>query len=593
MNNPLPFFNWSLRKALESEPDSIVRARIRIIFTVLLFSLLKAVVVIIFGSAAGQTSHVIRGVIVFCIYIGLVKILLHKPTRIIQVSHVMIVIGILVIWSNVFVYTHKINLLTVQFMFMLMLSSFYILGRGLGIAYSIIGVLPAAIYIVSKGKIDLSYVYAGQELASPGYELIVLLNFVSIITSHYLFFDALRVHIIEKERLNQQLQVAIAEANKLAESRANFLSTMSHELRTPLNSVVGITELLLADKPEERQKENLNLLQFSAIDLLSLINNVLDFNKMNSDRQALEMAPFNLGEFIQNISSVLRVKAMSKGLELVTDIDKELEGIIIVSDPTRLSQVMYNLIGNAIKFTEEGSITIKLSITERTEQNVNILFSITDTGIGIHSDNHETVFELFTQAEAHIMHKYGGTGLGLAIVKKVLALFGSTIKLESSSGNGSMFSFAISFALSAAQGERKETAAINGANFSHLKVLVAEDNDIVRLVLKKQLGVMNIHAVVVQNGKEAYEACVDQHFHGILMDLQMPEMDGYEAIKLIRALPDTAKANMYIVAFTASITEQEKILESGFNTFLYKPINIGELQSKLAEMALHHRVLLS
>ena len=136
-------------------------------------------------------------------------------------------------------------------------------------------------------------------------------------------------------------------------------------------------------------------------------------------------------------------------------------------------------------------------------------------------------------------------------------------------------------------------AVTNGTNLSHLKILIAEDNDIVRLVLKKQLGMMNIHAVLVENGKEAYEACVKNHFHGILMDLQMPEMDGYEAMKLIRALPDAAKANMYIVAFTASITEQEKILESGFNTFLYKPINIGELQNKLEEMALHHREVLS
>ena len=396
------------------------------------------------------------------------------------------------------------------------------------------------------------------------------------------------MHIKEKEKLNQQLQISIAEANKLAESKSNFLSTMSHELRTPLSAVVGIAELLLQDKPEERQKENLNLLQFSAIDLLSLINNVLDFNKIDSDKMTLEMVPFNLVEFMNNICSVLRIKTINKGLVLTTDIDEQLENVSVISDPTRLSQVIYNLVGNAIKFTEKGCITVKVSVADRTEQSINVLFSVTDTGIGIHHDNQERIFELFAQAESRIVHQYGGTGLGLAIVKKILGFFGSSIQLESDTGKGARFFFTISFATAPASGKIKTNTQAKEPDLSHLKILIAEDNDITRLVLRKQLEKMRIQAVIVENGQMAYEACLKESFHAIFMDLDMPLMDGYEAITQIRKLADTAKANTYMIAFTASVTEQEKIEQHGFNNFLYKPINIQELYDKLEIINLHY-----
>ena len=588
MNNPLPFFNWSLQKALDSIPDSLTKARIRIVYTILLFAILKALIVIGFGSAAGQSLQVSRAVIAMGIYIALAKVLLYKPSSLKLLTHIMILIGFVIIWTNIFVYAHRINLPTIQFVFMIMISSFYILGNAFGITYSIISVLPVVLFLALKGNVDHYFINSPQEFASPGFEIIVTLNFISVIISHYLFFNAFQSHIKEKEILNRQLQTAIGDANKLAESKSNFLSTMSHELRTPLNSVVGITELLLEDKPEERQKENLKLLQFSAIDLLSLINNVLDFNKIDADKPELEMIPFRLADFVRNICSVLRVKATNKGLELIVDIDTQLEKITIISDPTRLSQVMYNLVGNAIKFTDRGNITVKLSVAARTEQSVSVLFSITDTGIGIHPNNHETIFELFTQGESHIIHKYGGTGLGLAIVKKVLSFFNSTIQLESSSGNGARFFFTIPFATVVTNEKSPAPRPTIEADLTQLRILIAEDNDVTRLILKKQLGKMNIQAVIVEDGQQAYEAYLSGHFDAIFMDLHMPVMDGYETIRQIRMMDDTAKANIYIIAFTASITEQEKIIEHGFNDSLYKPININELRDKLERIALHN-----
>ena len=585
MNNPLPFFNWSLRAALESEPDSIKRARVRIIFTILLFSLAKSAIVIFFGSMAGQSPQVVRAVIAFIIYVVLLKMLLYRPSLTKSLAHIMILIGILIIWTNIFLYAHKVNLLTVQFVFMLMLSSFYVLGSWLSITYSIIGALPIVVLMVFKGNLDLGVVSSAQEFASPGYEIIVVLNFISIIISHYLFFDALNDHIAEKEKLNAQLQLAIADANKLAVSKSNFLSTMSHELRTPLNSVVGISELLLKENPEERQKENLKLLQFSAIDLLGLVNNVLDFNKMDSGNQALHPVAFNLSEFVASLCSVLKVKAQNKGLSFVVDIDKKLLPLIVVSDPTRLSQVLNNLVGNAIKFTDQGEIFIQLTAEKHTEHSVDVLFSITDTGIGIHPGDHESIFDLFSQAETQEMYKYGGTGLGLAIVKRVLADFESSINLESTAGEGSKFFFAISFDLGKSEPVNVKQVSACKVDLSGLKILIAEDNDITRLVLKKQLQNLNVQGVIVKNGVEAFELVRSEPFDAVFMDLHMPEMDGYEAIEKIRALKDPVLAGTYLVAFTASVVEQDKINETGFNSFLYKPFNIQELEEKLAEVA--------
>jgi len=589
MDKPLPFFNWSLKKARDTEPDSFNKARINIIYTILLFSLLKILIIIGIGYAYGQWLQVERAVVAFVFYIILTKALLYRPSRLGLLAHIMLLICILVIWSNIFVYAHNINLLTLQFVFMIVLSSFYILGDALGITYSIISILPVILFFIFKGNANIYLTNTPQEFASPGFEIIAVLNFATIIIAHYLFYKALRVNLREKEKLNQQLQLSIAEAHKLAASRSNFLSTISHELRTPLNSVVGITELLLEDGPEERQKENLKILNFSALDLLSLINNVLDFNKIDSDKLVLEKVPFRVAEFMQNICSGLRIKANDKHLDFILDIDQQLERVNIISDPTRLSQVIYNVVGNAIKFTDKGSITVKLECVNKTEDTAAILFSVADTGPGIDAGRHGAIFELFTQAESHITRKYGGTGLGLAIVKQVLALFNSPIHIESSPGNGARFFFTISFTTVAAAEETKMAAPAGKTDFSQLKILIAEDNEINRLIMKKQLAKLNINPAIAENGKQAYEACLSGDYDAIFMDLHMPVSDGYETIKRIRALADPAKAAVYTIAFTASVTEQEKIFDAGFNDFLYKPVNLNDLTEKLEKIALHKR----
>jgi len=584
MITPLPLSNWSLKKALDTEPDNFTKARIRIVFTILIFSIAKVLVVVSLGAAGEQWRQVVRALVVLAVYMVLLKALLYRTSFLKPIAHIMVTVGVALIWTNIFVFAHKINLPTIQFVFMIMLSTFFTLGNKPGFIYSGVSILPVVLYIVLGGNGNIYLTNTPQEFASPGFEIVVVLNFVSILVAHYLFFKAININIREKEALNAQLQVSIAEANALAASRSNFLSTMSHELRTPLNSVIGIAELLLADRPEERQKDNLKILQLSAIDLLSLINNVLDFNKIESDKVVLEAVPLRVAEFMRNICAVLRVKANNKKLVLDLEIDEQLEHTNIITDPTRLSQVMYNLIGNAIKYTDKGSISVKVSQVKRADDVVDVLFTVADTGIGIPSDKHETIFELFAQARSQGTNKYGGTGLGLAIVKQILTLFNSTIELESSAGSGARFFFTITFPTTAASPVQKIAAPVDSTDLGHLKVLVAEDDHINRMVVTKQLSRLNIIPVIVDNGKKAFEAYLSGDFNVILLDLNMPVMDGYETIQQIRVLPDTRKAMVYMIAFTASVTERQKIADNGFNDFLYKPVSMTELREKLEKV---------
>lgn len=587
MNILLSYLKNPLQKALQNEPDHFTKSRVTILYTMLLFSMAKGLIVIAFSIINNQPTQIIRAAIATAIYILLTTLLLRKSSSLKFIAHVMVWVGIGIIWSSIFFFAQKINLVALQFLFMVILGSFYTLGSRLGIFYSIFSTVPLIILFLSGGD---SGIYMNtdkfQQLASPGYEILVILNFVTIIVCHYLFYDAFLHNIEEKEKLNKQLQSSIIEANKLAATKSNFLSTMSHELRTPLNSVIGITEILLEDKPEERQKENLKILQLSANDLLSLINNVLDFNKIDSDKLVLEKTTFGLTEFMQNISTSLRLKANDKKLNFVLDIDNQLDKTWVISDPTRLSQLMYNLVGNAIKFTEHGSICVKLTCIHKTNTKADVQFSITDTGIGIHPDKHNAIFESFTQAESHTTRKYGGTGLGLAIVKQILTLFNSELELESSLGIGSKFSFNISFSIANEQAPVITAAHTDKPDYSHLNILIAEDNDVNRLLMQKQLERQNIKATLVDNGQLAYEACMNNDYDAILMDLHMPVLNGYEATRKIRSLADNRKAGIYIIAFTASVTEQQEIFNSGFNDFLYKPVNMNELNNKLENIAI-------
>ncbi len=242
--------------------------------------------------------------------------------------------------------------------------------------------------------------------------------------------------------------------------------------------------------------------------------------------------------------------------------------------------------GNAIKFTEKGKITVNLSIADKTDTTIGVLFSVTDSGIGIHPDQHEVIFDLFSQARTDMQRRYGGTGLGLAIVKQALTLFDSDIHLQSAPGKGSKFFFTIQFAV-VNEPAMVLTApeADHASDLNGLRVLVAEDNALNRLVLSKQLSRLNVEAMMTKNGLEVCDALLSADFDIILMDLHMPEMDGYEAVQKIRGLADPVKARIPIIAFTASVTQHHDIVEGGFDDFLHKPVNMRDLANILERIS--------
>lgn len=582
MNKRLPLFNWSLKKLLQTETDSFNQARIKILYVILMLSLVKGAVVIATAIIYDQPAQLIRALIGMGIYVVLFKTILISASYIKYAINMMIALGIVIIWTNAFVFVQGINIITLQFAFMVIISCFFFLRKYTAFIYATLSILPIIIvFAMSGGKMHL-YMKSG-ELATPGNFIIVLLNFVTLIAAHYLYHKAFTASIAEKESLNVKLKEAVEVANKHAQSKSDFLSTMSHELRTPLNSVIGMTDLLMDDPHSEEQEENLKVLRFSAVSLHALINDILDFNKLDSDKLQLEAIRVNMGNLMNNICSGLKVQAKEKGLSLNLHIDEELRDLTIITDPTRITQIIYNLAGNGIKFTNYGGVTISLNLMHKSEKGVCIRFSVVDTGIGISADKHQSVFEPFVQASSSITRNFGGSGLGLSIVKHLLTLFNSQIHLESSPNNGSKFYFDIAFELDSARIETGVSGAEADYDLSGLKILAAEDNQMNIFLLKKLCSRWNVEPTIAENGVEVVEKLCSGTYDVVLMDIHMPEMDGYEATRRIRSLADEKRATIPIIALTASVSQDinMKIKEVGMDDYVRKPFSSKELYGKL------------
>ena len=363
---------------------------------------------------------------------------------------------------------------------------------------------------------------------------------------------------------------------------------MSHELRTPLISVIGMSQLLLEQPKNIEQEENLKILNFSAHSLHSLINDILDYNKLGSDKLSLETISVNLYVLINEICAGMRLQVKEKSLDLKLNVDEAIKDELIFTDPTRISQIIYNLAGNAIKFTLKGSVSIGLKMISMDAESIHIRFSVRDTGIGISENEKEAIFEPFTQASTSTTRNFGGTGLGLAIVKRLLSLFNSKINMESTPGTGSNFFFDISFKRDMNVPDVLPPDEESVYNLSDLKVLIAEDNTMNRVLLKKIFSKWNNEPEFAGDGLEVAEKVSARVYDVILMDIHMPLMDGYEASRIIRRMSDPLRSGIPIIALTASVSIDlvDKITEAGMNDFIYKPFNARELYNKLKEIAL-------
>jgi PAS domain S-box-containing protein len=387
--------------------------------------------------------------------------------------------------------------------------------------------------------------------------------------------------ISDRKRREKELQAAREQAENAAYVKSRFLSNMSHELRTPLNGIIGTINLMLQEKYPEEQRESLNVLKYSGELMLALINDVLDFSKIEAGKLQLERSSFNLKTLLEKTRSIFQQQFAAKGVQLQLDYDEHIN-ISVLSDEIRLNQVLHNLLSNALKFTEKGKVTLAARFISATSDSTNIRFSITDTGIGISEDKLVQIFDSFSQADVNTTRKYGGTGLGLTISRKLVELFNSELIVESRTGEGSSFYFTL--CLPADTANRPYVNEQSGKDLHSLagiRLLIAEDNNINMLVTRRFLQKWEVDFVEAQNGLQAVSLFKEGFFDLLLIDLEMPEMDGYETMKEIRKIDQ----EIPVIAFTAAVFEdmKSKLREHGFNDYIKKPFRPEDLHKKIVQ----------
>jgi PAS domain S-box-containing protein len=397
------------------------------------------------------------------------------------------------------------------------------------------------------------------------------------------------IAVFEDISANKIAEKELIRAKKMAEEssmlKEAFLANMSHEIRTPMNAIIGFTDLLLKRKIGNEEQDFVKIIKTSGENLLRIINDVLDISKIESGMMTFERQPISIKEIFSSLSIMLSQKAFDKGLDLNFSYHRNLPDIV-AGDPTRLTQIIINLVGNAIKFTEKGSVDIFAKVIENKGDGYLFEFTVKDTGIGIAGDKQKQIFERFAQAETHTTRHYGGTGLGLSIAKQLIELQGGTIGLESKIGEGTSFIFTIPFGVS----DNKITevkAQIQRADLGALKrkkILVVEDNPVNVKFITSLFEEYNIKPELAANGKEAVEKIKQNEYDVVLMDIEMPVMNGYEAALQIR---QELKMNVPIIAMTAHAMagENEKCLTAGMNGYISKPIREEVLISKMASLS--------
>lgn len=387
-------------------------------------------------------------------------------------------------------------------------------------------------------------------------------------------------------------EIATFEAKEKAEeatrAKEQFLSTMSHELRTPMNSVIGISNLLLEENPRPDQEENLNILKFSAVNLLAIINDILDLSKIEAGKMEFLNEDFDLHYTLINIKRAHALRAEEKGIKIILQVDEKLPNIL-KGDAHRLNQVLNNLVSNAVKFTEQGTVNIHVGIERENEGEVRLKITVADTGIGIPKDKLGVIFQSFGQASTETAQKYGGTGLGLAITQKLVELQGGGIEVVSEIGKGTTFTVYINYERgNVLYRNEKPMLPAESSKLDNVRILLVDDNLINQKVAIKFLSRWKASVTTANNGQEAIDKHLAQEFDVILMDLQMPVMDGLEATNLIRRMQDPIKAATPVIALTAAAMNQERELamKLGVNDYVCKPFVPEELYDKLVKFSL-------
>lgn len=413
----------------------------------------------------------------------------------------------------------------------------------------------------------------GRKARTLGTIMAIIAAIASLFTFGYVTYK-----IRQQQQLISRLNLSEKKARDAAQIKENFLANMSHEIRTPLNAILGFTSLLQKKQSDDEAKEYIQTLQRSGENLLAIVNDVLDLSKIEAGMLRIESAPFSIRGLIHSVEIMFREKALEKKLVLSSAVANDLPDIL-EGDATRLTQILVNLVGNAIKFTEKGSVSIHITNKGIRNNIAETCITITDTGIGIQPENLERIFERFQQAEDSVTRKYGGTGLGLAIVYELVTLQNGTVTATSKPGEGTSFVITIPYPVSGEQTAVIKNNAVLPAteqDFHQLRVLVVEDNEINQSLITHLFNNWKLPFDMVSNGKKALAILKEFQYDLILMDIQMPEMDGYTATREIR---NTLKLSTPVIAMTAHAMtgEREKCISYGMNEYISKPIREDQL----------------
>ncbi|MBL4716742.1 MAG: response regulator [Bacteroidia bacterium] len=400
---------------------------------------------------------------------------------------------------------------------------------------------------------------------------------------------AVDTDITEKKKVERELIQAKHIAEKSVKVKEKFLANVSHEIRTPLNAIMGMSHLLKEANLNEKERNYLNIISQSTENLLVIINDLLDISKIEAGKFTLEETEFELDKLINALVTSLQFRINEKNIYLKANIDDKFSPILI-GDPVRINQILTNLVGNSIKFTEKGGVTIDVNLSEKNKEEYTIQFSIKDTGIGIPKDKLSSIFESFTQASSDTTRKFGGTGLGLAISQQLVELMDGKIDVKSKIGQGSEFSFTLTFKRGDPSKLAQQDNIVEGMAIQQLpasSILLVEDNKFNQQVVTDLIKSKNkkIEIDIAETGQEAINMISDNNYQMIFMDIQMPVMDGHQATRFIREELGKTKKNVPIVAMTAhaSSIEREKCFESGMNDYLSKPIKPQALYNALVK----------
>ncbi len=509
---------------------------------------------------------------------GITSTLMFPYDRLEQVVLAFILAGVAasgVTLSNVaWVYSGFVGLALVPLMVRLFYIGgevYYALSAMTGLFMVVMILAVYRMYLASSDALRLEYTneeliqnltQAGVELESMNKELTEEIEYV--------------------KRMEQELKQARDRAEEMSQAKGEFLANMSHEIRTPMNGVIGTLQLLADTRLETVQQEYVDTAHKSAYSLLTILNDILDLSKIEAGKLNIELIPLDLREIVSELITLHTMTAEEKCIQLYADIDDQLPKILI-GDPTRIRQILANLVSNALKFTDKGHVKLRISVVSRDNADVDIRFEVEDTGVGIKEEIKDNLFNEFTQADGSTTRKYGGTGLGLAIVKQLVEMMHGQFGVDSVPDEGSTFWFRLPLEISSEQSiaqPHDEELELKGKLSGH--VLLVEDNPINQMIAQKMLEKIGLESTLAGDGQEALDRLEQGNYDVVLMDCQMPVMDGFEATRQIRK--QDSLQQLPVIAMTANVMEgdREKCLEAGMNDYIGKPVVEANLKKTLA-----------